>query len=81
MWLRAWNTAQHCQILSIGDTSKSEAKNFVEKVLLPHVPEEMRSGYKFEQLYEVFGGKLAHLSDYSMSILSSSLIRCLPTTS
>ncbi|GAA5831328.1 hypothetical protein JCM5353_008558 [Sporobolomyces roseus] len=81
MWLRAWNTAQHCQILSIGDTSKSEAKNFVEKVLLPHVPEEMRSGYKFDQLYEVFGGKLAHLSDYTgeyinnegdLSILNSS---------
>jgi len=71
MWLRAWNTAQHCQILSIGDCNKAEAKSFVEKVLLPHVPEKMRGKYKFDELYEVFGGKLAHLSDYSMSILLS----------
>jgi hypothetical protein len=34
-------------------------------VLVPHVPEKYRGKYNFEELYKVFGGKLAHLSDFS----------------
>ncbi|GAA5986311.1 hypothetical protein JCM5350_002977 [Sporobolomyces pararoseus] len=70
-WLRAWNTAQHCQILSIGDCSKSEAKRFVEEVLTPHVPDKYRSKYNFGELYKVFGGKLAHLSDFTGEFVNS----------
>ncbi|GAA5899868.1 uncharacterized protein JCM6883_006015 [Sporobolomyces salmoneus] len=70
-WLRAWNTAQHCQILSIGDCSKAEAKRFFEEVLVPHVPEKYRSKYNFEDLFRVFGGKLAHLSDFTGEFVNS----------
>lgn len=70
-WLRAWNTAQHCQILSIGDCSKAEAKRFVEQVLVPHVPEKYRAKYNFGELYSCFGGKLAHLSDFTGEFVNS----------
>lgn len=61
------NVMQHANILSIGDCSRAEAKQYFTEVLLPHVPEKIRSGIGFESLYEVFGGKLAHLADYSES--------------
>ncbi|GAA6060163.1 hypothetical protein JCM10212_005164 [Sporobolomyces blumeae] len=70
-YLRQWNVAQHCQILSIGDCSKSEAAAFVKTILLPHVPERLRSKYQFDQLYEAFGGKLAHLSDFTGEFINN----------
>ncbi|GAA5886344.1 hypothetical protein JCM5296_001875 [Sporobolomyces johnsonii] len=71
MWLRQWNTAQHCQMLSIGDCSKAEAKGFFEKVLLPHIPEKLRPKIQFDDIYRVFGGKIAHLSDYSAEFVNN----------
>ncbi|KDE03351.1 hypothetical protein MVLG_06158 [Microbotryum lychnidis-dioicae p1A1 Lamole] len=70
-WLRQLNVMQHCNILSIGDCSKEEARAFHEEVLLPHVPDNLHSGFAFETLYEVFGGKLAHLSDYTAEYINS----------
>ncbi|GAA5973059.1 hypothetical protein JCM11641_000392 [Rhodosporidiobolus odoratus] len=70
-WLRQMNIMQHCQILSIGDTSKSEAHAYFEDVLLPHVPEKLRPKFDFENLYRVFGGKLAHLADYTGEFVNS----------
>ena len=64
-WLRQLNIMQHCHILSIGDCSKAEARRYFEEDLLPHVPQQLQSGLVFDDLYRVFGGKLAHLSDYS----------------
>ncbi|GAA5923611.1 hypothetical protein JCM1841_001300 [Sporobolomyces salmonicolor] len=71
MWLRQWNTAQHCQMLTIGDCSKAEAKGFFEKVLLPHIPEKLRPKIQFDDLYQVFGGKIAHLSDYTAEFVNN----------
>ncbi|GAA6013326.1 hypothetical protein JCM10207_000856 [Rhodosporidiobolus poonsookiae] len=70
-WLRQMNIMQHCQILSIGDTSKAEAERYFEEVLVPHIPEELRAQVDFEELYAVFGGKLAHLSDYVSEFINS----------
>ncbi|GAA5939236.1 uncharacterized protein JCM15063_004463 [Sporobolomyces koalae] len=70
-WLRAWNTAQHCQIISVGDCSKAEAKRFFEHALVEQVPEKMRSRYNFEELYQAFGGKFAHLSDYTTEFVNN----------
>lgn len=63
-WLRQLNIMQHCKIMSVGDASRQEAERYFEKHLLPEVPEKLRSGLRFEDLYPVFGGKLAHISDY-----------------
>ena len=68
-WLRQLNIMQHCHILSIGDCSKAEARRYFEEDLLPHVPQQLQSGLVFDDLYRVFGGKLAHLSDYSEPFL------------
>lgn len=70
-WLRQMNTLQHCQLLAIGDPSPREAKAFYEERLLPTVPERLRPKLDFDQLFEVFGGKLAHLSDYVADFINS----------
>ena len=57
------NTLQHCQLLAIGDPSPKEAKAFFAERLLPTIPGHLKP-LQFEDLFEVFGGKLAHLSDY-----------------
>lgn len=66
-WLRQMNVMQHANVISIGDCSKKEAQQYFEEVLVPHVPDKLKSKIKFEELYSVFGGKLAHLADYSES--------------
>jgi hypothetical protein len=63
-WLRQLNIMQHCKIMSIGDTSREETSDYFQQRLLPEVPEAMRAGLDFDYLFEIFGGKLAHLSDY-----------------
>jgi hypothetical protein len=63
-WLRQLNVMQHCKVITIGDCSRSETRIFYEARLLPSVPEHLKSGLDFEDLYEAFGGKLAHWLDY-----------------
>ena len=55
---------QHCKIMSIGDASRSEAESYFQERLLEDVPEKLKAGLRFAELYETFGGKLAHMSDY-----------------
>ncbi|KAG6899407.1 hypothetical protein C0993_010518, partial [Termitomyces sp. T159_Od127] len=70
-WLRQFNVMQHCKIITIGDCSRSETKAYYRDLLLPIVPERLRSGLKFEILYEAFGGKLAHWRDYITDYVNS----------
>lgn len=59
--MRTFNVAQHTKIISIGDCSKIEARAYFER-LLEHLQGDL--GLDFEEVYEVFGGKLAHLADF-----------------
>ena len=54
------------QVISIGDCSKHEAKMYFFDRLVPSVPDSMQEtlAKKFEELYDAFGGKLAHWSDF-----------------
>lgn len=70
-WLRQLNVMQHCKIMSIGDASKEEAHRFFKEQIVPDVPENLRKNLHFEELFDVFGGKLAHLSDYAADYVSS----------
>ncbi|KAK4052738.1 hypothetical protein OIV83_002025 [Microbotryomycetes sp. JL201] len=70
-WLRQMNVMQHANILSVGDCSQQEAQTYFENVLRPRTPEELRLGLEFDHLYKVFGGKLAHLSDYVTEYINS----------
>ena len=65
------NIMQHCKIQTIGDVSKAEAKTFFNEKLLPDVPDKLRSGFTFDDIYRVFGGKLAHLSDYAADYVNA----------
>ncbi|KAF8352054.1 hypothetical protein F5887DRAFT_11187 [Amanita rubescens] len=70
-WLRQLNVMQHCKIITIGDCSKSETRIFFRDHLLLRVPERIRPGLDFEQLFEAFGGKLAHWKDYITDYINS----------
>ncbi|KAF8639207.1 hypothetical protein AX17_001693 [Amanita inopinata Kibby_2008] len=70
-WLRQLNVVQHCKILTIGDCSKSETRIYFRDHLLSRVPERIRPGLDFEQLFEAFGGKLAHWNDYITDYVNS----------
>ena len=39
--------------------------------MLPHVPESLRGKILFENLWIFFGGKLAHLADYTSEFINS----------
>ena len=69
--LRQTNTAQHCHLVSIGDATKAEAQDYFDSHLLPHVPDKQRAVLNFEELYSIFGGKLAHLSDYVAEFINA----------
>ncbi|KAM0786832.1 hypothetical protein ACM66B_002260 [Microbotryomycetes sp. NB124-2] len=70
-WLRQMNVMQHANILSIGDCSQAEARQYWTDVLRPRMPEKLRLDLSFEEVYQVFGGKLAHLSDYVTEYINS----------
>ncbi|KWU44570.1 hypothetical protein RHOSPDRAFT_4185, partial [Rhodotorula sp. JG-1b] len=70
-WLRQLNVMQHCNILSVGDCSKDEARRYFDELLLPHIPDKLKDKISFENVYKVFGGKLAHLSDYVGEFVNS----------
>lgn len=62
---------QHACILSVGDAAKEEARRYFDEVLLPHVPDKLKNKISFDSVYPVFGGKLAHLSDYVNEFVNS----------
>lgn len=80
-WLRQFNVLQHCSILTVGDCDKEEARNYFDEELRQEVPEELRTRLDFEELFEVFGGKLAHLQAFVADFgpLSSSSTLPFPT--
>ncbi|KAJ7164881.1 hypothetical protein C8R46DRAFT_1163554 [Mycena filopes] len=70
-WLRQLNVMQHCKIITVGDCSKAETRMFFDERILPQVPRRLRARLNFNQLYEAFGGKLAHWHDYCTDYINS----------
>ncbi|KZT63491.1 hypothetical protein DAEQUDRAFT_680297 [Daedalea quercina L-15889] len=70
-WLRQLNVMQHCKIITIGDYPKADTRRFFRERILPSVPEGLRPKLDFEQLYEAFGGKLAHWQDFITDYVNS----------
>ncbi|KAJ7845894.1 hypothetical protein B0H13DRAFT_2363387 [Mycena leptocephala] len=70
-WLRQLNVMQHCKIITVGDCSKAETRAFFNERILPRVPRRLRTRLNFEQLYDAFGGKLAHWHDYCTDYVNS----------
>ncbi|KAJ7792655.1 hypothetical protein B0H14DRAFT_2469919 [Mycena olivaceomarginata] len=70
-WLRQLNVMQHCKILTVGDCSKAETRAFFNERILPRIPRRLCARLNFEQLYEAFGGKLAHWHDYCTDYVNS----------
>lgn len=52
------------QIITIGDCTKAETLIYFRERVLPRVPERLHVALHFEELFEAFGGKLAHWHDY-----------------
>ncbi|KAF7366723.1 hypothetical protein MSAN_00930400 [Mycena sanguinolenta] len=70
-WLRQLNVMQHCKILTVGDCSKAETRAYFNARILPRIPRRLSGRLNFEQLYEAFGGKLAHWHDYCTDYVNS----------
>ncbi|KAJ7253037.1 hypothetical protein B0H12DRAFT_601955 [Mycena haematopus] len=70
-WLRQLNVMQHCKIITVGDCSKAETRAFFNTRILPRIPRRLVARLNFEQLYEAFGGKLAHWHDYCTDYVNS----------
>ncbi|KAF5392750.1 hypothetical protein D9757_000843 [Collybiopsis confluens] len=70
-WLRQLNVMQHCKVLTIGDCSKAETREFFRERIMPRVPENIRHGLNFETLYDAFGGKLVHWQDFVTDYVNS----------
>ncbi|EME84363.1 uncharacterized protein MYCFIDRAFT_195430 [Pseudocercospora fijiensis CIRAD86] len=66
-FLRSMNVGHHAQIMTIGDVPREEAQTFYHEHILPSLPDGMQSKLTFDELYDAFGGKLAHLNDYVSS--------------
>lgn len=63
-FLRSLNIGHHSHIMTIGDCTEEETLSFIREQVLPTVPDEMRSRLNVKEIYEAFGGKLSHISDY-----------------
>jgi hypothetical protein len=63
-FLRSMNVGHHSQLITIGDCTKEETWQFFQDEIIPTVPENLRPELNFEEIYDAFGGKLSHISDY-----------------
>ena len=51
-------------MISIGDCSREETRAYFVERHLHGVPPRLRKKLEFEDLYRVFGGRLAHIAEY-----------------
>lgn len=63
-FLRSMNVGHHSHIMTIGDCTEEETFSYIRDEVLPTVPDELRSKLNVKEVYEAFGGKLSHISDY-----------------
>ncbi|BFZ54893.1 hypothetical protein PYCC9005_001930 [Savitreella phatthalungensis] len=63
-YLRAMNVSHHAAVVTIGDCDKTAVYDFFFDELVTKVPADLRPKVDFDGIYDVFGGKLAHISDY-----------------
>ncbi|PPJ56957.1 hypothetical protein CBER1_02225 [Cercospora berteroae] len=66
-FLRSMNVGHHTQLLTIGDCSKEETRAYFDGTIQEMIPEHLQHKLSFDDVYEAFGGKLAHINDYVSS--------------
>jgi len=71
-FLRQMNVGHHANILTIGDSTKQEAYSYFQEQMLPLIPDSLKPQISFDYIYDVFGGKLGHINDYTVSWVNSS---------
>ncbi|KAF7968000.1 hypothetical protein HWV62_32198 [Athelia sp. TMB] len=70
-WLRQLNVMQHCKIITIGDCTRAETQQYFRERLAPRMSERLQAGLSFDELWDAFGGKLAHWQDYVTDYINS----------
>lgn len=66
-FLRTMNVGHHSQLITVGDCTKEETRSFFDEQVKPSLPTQLKDKLTFDELYEAFGGKLAHINDYVAS--------------
>ncbi|KAF8651180.1 hypothetical protein AX16_004835 [Volvariella volvacea WC 439] len=70
-WLRQFNVMHHCKIITIGDCNKAEMRRYFREYVIPRVPDHLKTALHFEELWDAFGGKLAHWQDYVADFINN----------
>ena len=63
-FLRVMNVGHHAQLLTLGDCTREDTHSYFQKQIMSSVPDNLASRLDFENIYDAFGGKLAHIHDY-----------------
>lgn len=71
-FLRSMNVGHHSHIMTVGDCTEEETLSFIREQVLPTIPEKMRDKLNIKEIYDAFGGKLSHISDYVSAWVNSS---------
>ena len=70
-YLRAMNVSHHASCITIGDCDRHSTYDFFMDELITKVPAFLRPKVDFQGMHDVFGGKLAHITDYLNSWIQS----------
>ncbi|KJX95318.1 hypothetical protein TI39_contig4119g00002 [Zymoseptoria brevis] len=63
-FLRWMNVGHHARIITIGDCTKQETLSYIQDEIMPTIPKHLEGKLNVEEMYEAFGGKLAHIGDF-----------------
>lgn len=66
-FLRGMNVGHHSQLITIGDCTKEESREYFDGTIQRMIPAHLQHKLTFDELYGAFGGKLAHINDYVSS--------------
>lgn len=66
-FLRGMNVGHHSQLITIGDCTKQESREYFDTTIQQMIPAHLQHKLTFDELYDAFGGKLAHINDYVSS--------------
>jgi hypothetical protein len=58
------NLGHHSKVLTMGDCTKEEIKEYYNGRFLNDVPKDLQKNLSFDHIHDCFGSKLAYWSDY-----------------
>lgn len=70
-FLRRLNVGQHCAVYTVADPSRAAAYGYFMDELIMRYPADLRPQVNFDEIFDVFGGKLSHISDFVDAVVNA----------